>query len=297
MSTRQYTETTYISRTEWPARACKIKEDVFLHAKRLALTAGSTTALAYLRMKGLPDTSDTDDEFLMRLAQSCNRDDLKMSKCAHCAFRKKCCGTPVGCRSAIDDRTPIWKVAFTFYAATGRLSRDWKWITCYDRGWAKYSDGEIRQVSLSDMDLFPVCSNLTSDVFINYDGIRITRVRPCELDLVKCGVLPLKGETYEGYLARIEEIKQTIASKDRKKEDTGRPVEERLHAIFVGIGQGDALTSLYGNDAVAMARDYFPGMKPEEIANQYRVSTVKVSEEDVRKAAIEQRKAAGGGGK
>ena len=70
-----------------------ISNDIYIQAKRIALTAGTTPAELYLCRKFGKTRQDNDGllpSFYKKLDADTNRDDIKLGKCMHCIFRKSC---------------------------------------------------------------------------------------------------------------------------------------------------------------------------------------------------------------
>lgn len=274
-------------RVDGKAEIPSTSEDIKLHAKRLAMSAGGNVAAMYLQTKGM--TESEAQTFLLNVTMAGgNRDDIKMSKCLHCVFRRCCNYAPYSCGCSLDDRTPIWKVNFQFrpYNHPGC-----EFIRNYESGWAEIFNplnrrSRVVQVSPSNLTILinPSVSDI-STAFYGWGSPPLQLLDKPAGNFILRGVLPLKDETYQDYQNRVAEIVKKAA---KRVESKGNELD-KLKAVFNAIGQGQLLNDMYGGDAMAMAADYFPYRKVSEIISEF--TPTKAADDDVRKQAIAERKA------
>ena len=248
----------------------EIPDDIYIQAKRTALTAGITPAELYLCRKFNKTRSDNSGllaSFYKRLEADSNRDDIKLGKCMHCIFRKSCTFYPNARCPHMDDR--FRKLGTTFKIIAEDLTEK----VLYDCGWVRYEGKTPRNIFRKALELPPITRRMRVEIMTPFSG-----------GLTKNHILPNKLEIYERYCKRVkryeEEIHEALSNNDKS-------VEENFKMIINKIGQHDTLMNDYGGSLELMLQDYWPYQTMREVVDLYTHGTAIPIKEFIDKAKKE----------
>lgn len=234
-----------------------IPDDLYLHLKRLYLTAGKDSMRACAKGKPYePVERETMEEaFLSRFSQDSRRDDLNLGKCMHCLLNRKCFMGPTGCRF-IDRKVPVHQLAFKVIRWD---SRNYVYYT-YDCGWIADSGGVV-----NDDDVAAMPDEITDRICFNSE-MRIVPIAPFSCVRNQYRAVPKRGERRIDFINRINGVAARIQEelKDKRKD-----VKAALRSIVKASGHEDELKIKYGNDIMFLVSDWWPDMTPDEILDMY----------------------------
>lgn len=232
--------------------------------KRLLLTMGDKAVRNFV-MRHKTDADYLFDAFMQKYISDSNREDIFLSKCMHCFFKRACMKTPNFC-SFIDERTPIHQLAFNVITRNSR-----RFILAYDCGWIIRNNNGDRKM----MPENAVMPDEFSDVM--FPEYQVKAFRPFSLNLSRCRAVPKRGESYDAFKKRIDAV---IEKFKKETATTSMTLRQKMMLIIKSTGHEEELKNIYEGNLEFLLSDWWPDMSMQEIVNLYEKKSDEVSMDD-----------------